>query len=658
MISISIACASFNSGENPNSEPQNNERISQDIQIERDQDPNEPVLVTGTIPFTSPFFLNWTAEPFVLLEDQAGFIARDKEFVFPLEGQAIGPVWTLDDNTLGFSLPLPSVPQGTYVDVDQDGEEDTGLMVFGVAFWANIWGGPFLEEREGTGWSTASTTTITDPERDYEITAGYLIIWAPDEDQAFPSGFGDDQMLFTEDDPTQPVPAGYSIVDLNTEPFEVYKEPNPEFELVEGPGEVKDYSDMSFIEAFETMFEKVSLEYPFTEEKNVDWDALYNKYLPRVEEAGSDYEFYLAVLQFSLEIPDSHIGVSSSDHISRMFFELAGGSFGMRLAELSDGRVVVIQVYPGFAADAAGIEIGAEIISWDGEPVTDALDAVISPFGPFSTAHHARQDQLTFLTRYPEGTEVEIQFKNPDATTQTAELRAEIELDSYFDTFWFYNADPVSLPIEAVTLPGGVVYINITTFSEDYNLMAQTWEYYIEKLIETENAPGLILDLRTNGGGSSGMASAFAGYFIDEEIETYQRAYYNHSLGEFEYRDEPSKVKPGPLNYSGPVVVLISPTCVSACEGFAYTLSLNDRAIIIGHAPTAGAFGEVGRGQYALPGNIDVQFPTGRTVDMQGEVLIEGIGVIPDILVPVTFESALGLEDTVLETALDLLLGN
>ncbi|MEN8241426.1 MAG: hypothetical protein ABFS17_05860, partial [Chloroflexota bacterium] len=253
LLAISIACANFGTEQNHNQTTNNSnnnvntEGSSEDENsVTSPSDPDEPVMISGTIPFTSPFFINITAEPFILLEDQAGFIARDKEFIFPLEGQAIGPVWEIDENTLGFSLSLPTQPQGTYVDLDQDSDEDQGLMVFGVAFWGNIWGGPFLEEREGTGWSTGHTTTITDAERDYEITAGYLIIWAPDDEQGFPSGFGDDEMIFTEDDPIQDVPAGYSIVDLNSEPFKVSKEAHPEFELVEGNSEVKDYSEMSY----------------------------------------------------------------------------------------------------------------------------------------------------------------------------------------------------------------------------------------------------------------------------------------------------------------------------------------------------------------------------------------------------------------------------
>ncbi len=127
---------------------------------------DEPVVITGTIPFTSPFFINMTAEPFVLLEDQAGFYARDLDFEFPLAGQTIGPVWEVDEQTYGFSLSLPSVPQGTFLDLDNNGSEDKGVMVFQVAFWSNTWGGPFLEEREGTGWSGAYTSALTDPERE------------------------------------------------------------------------------------------------------------------------------------------------------------------------------------------------------------------------------------------------------------------------------------------------------------------------------------------------------------------------------------------------------------------------------------------------------------------------------------------------------------
>ncbi len=613
---------------------------------------DEPTLITGTIPFTSPFFLNTLGEAFVMLEDQAGFVARDEDYAFPLPSQVIGPIEQSGENTLSFTLVLPSVPQGTLLDVDNDGGGDVGVMIFQIAYWNNTWGGPFLEERDGSGWSSAYTSAITDPDRDYEITGGLLLIWAPDGNQGFPSGFGHDQMLFTADDPTQAVPAGYNMVDLNSEPFRVYKEANPVLELIEGAGEVKDFSNLNYADAFDAMFERVSVEYPFTEDKGIDWDALSETFSPRARQARNAEDFYRVLRDFTYAIPDAHVGLTIN---SQVFFEEQGGSFGLILAELNDGRVIVTQVLPDTPGAREGIEVGAEILRWGGKPVQQALDDVEPYFGPYSTEHAKRKDKLIFLTRVPPETDVAIQYRNPGGATTDVTLTADIEYDSLFTAYPAFNTDEFDLPIEAKTLPSGIVYIRINTFSDDYALMAEIWGRQIQALIDNE-VPGLILDLRVNGGGSGGLAANFAGYFIDEEIEVSQHAYYNHETGVFEYGDEPARLEPGPLYYGGPIAILVSPNCVSACEGFAYWLTLNQRAIIVGHAATAGAYGEVGLGQYTMPGDINMQFPTGRPETPDGDLLIEGQGVPLDITVPVTLESALGQIDAVLDAAVEALL--
>jgi C-terminal processing protease CtpA/Prc len=76
---------------------------------------------------------------------------------------------------------------------------------------------------------------------------------------------------------------------------------------------------------------------------------------------------------------------------------------------------------------------------------------------------------------------------------------------------------------------------------------------------------------------------------------------------------------------------------------------------VVGNYPTAGAFGEVGLGQYKLPDNISAQFPTGRSVTPNGDLVIEGQGVVPDVVVPVTADSVLGNVDTILEAAVQAL---
>ena len=653
IILTGMACSVFNTTPEPAEEPTPTRLPAVPVQP-GEANPNEPVVITGLIPFTSPFFINSIAEPFVLLEDQAGFVDRDKEFEFSLAGQAIGPVdFTDEENTLKFDLALPAVPQGTLLDLDNDGELDTGVQVFAVAYWSNIWGGPFLEARDGRGWSTAYASTITDPNLDDEITGGSLVIWAPDDEQQFPTGFGADERLFTEDDPVGPVPAGYSIVDLNQEPFDVYKEPQPFFELVEGASAVKDFSEMDRGEAFEAMFTRVAREYPFTEEKNIDWAALEAEFVPRAAAADNTDDYYRVVRDFTFAIPDAHVGVSFN---AQVFFDDAGGSFGMVLAELTDRRVIVTQVLPDTPAAREGIQVGAQIIKWDGVSMQQALTETISYFGPYSTAHQEVQDKLIFLTRRPPGTRVAFEYQNPGEDPVEVELEAEVEYDSLFESIAGFTDDELSLPLEAEVLDAsGLGYVKINTFSDDYNLMARLWEGFIEGLVENE-VPGLILDMRVNGGGSGGLAMDFAGYFFAEETVLFERSYYNEITGQFEPREIPTRVEPGPIQFVGPIAVLVGPDCFSACEGFTYALTRLENTIVVGHFPTAGAFGEVGRGQYELPDDLSLQFPTGRPETLDGELVIEGLGVEPDIFVPITEESALGLADPVLDTAVDALL--
>jgi len=132
------------------------------------------------------------------------------------------------------------------------------------------------------------------------------------------------------------------------------------------------------------------------------------------------------------------------------------------------------------------------------------------------------------------------------------------------------------------------------------------------------------------------LATDFAAYFFDEEITVNRNAYYNDISGEFEYLDTDRTIEPAPLFYEGEVAVLVGPDCVSACEGFSYMMQMDGRAVVVGHYPTAGAYGEVGQGQYDLPEALSMQFPTGRPEALDGTVLIEGAGVVPDVLVPVT----------------------
>ena len=264
-----------------------------------------------------------------------------------------------------------------------------------------------------------------------------------------------------------------------------------------------------------------------------------------------------------------------------VFFEERGGGFGLILAELGDGRVIVTTILPDMPAAEAGIKVGAEIIEWDGQPVGQAIGQVQPYFGPYSTEHLKRLEQVVFLTRVPPFESVTVTFQNPGASgPEVVTMVAEAEYASLFQALPYVAEDELTLPVEGEVLDeSGLGYINIATFCADYSLMTGLWEHYMGEMIESE-IPGLIIDLRLNGGGNMGLALDFGGYFFDEEIILSQRLDFNDLTGAFEVEGLPARIVPGPTLYEGPVALLVSPYCVSACEGFAYALTRDGRSTV------------------------------------------------------------------------------
>lgn len=94
---------------------------------------------------------------------------------------------------------------------------------------------------------------------------------------------------------------------------------------------------------------------------------------------------------------------------------------------------------------------------------------------------------------------------------------------------------------------------------------------------------------------------------------------------------------PANLQNTGPVAVLVGPGCVSACEFFSYDMTINGRAQIVGEYPTDGGGGSIEA--FYMPENIYCQMTFGRAVDPNGNVHIEGKGIVPIVKVPVTAEN-------------------
>src|SRR3990170_2537160 len=603
---------------------------------EIENDEGGPVVITGEVNYTNPFFTEGVAQPVVILEDQGGFVVRDRNFLIPVESQVLGQI-TSDFYTSPFtySISLPQVPNGTLRDVDQDDEEDQGVMVYAPAYWTNTWGDPYLERRDqsGGGWSSAYASTKVSDDRDnyLEVYGGMYVVYAPDDQQGFPSGFGEDEKLFTEDDPIVQLPEGWTVVDLETDPFTFDRSHETEIPLLE-PESV----------AFDAMLEKLSTEYAFTEYKGIDWDEKAAEFRSRFEETEqqNDPEAYmLALRDFLWSIPDAHVGMDTSGLQGQFEAETAGG-LGMAIRELDDGRVIVNYVLEGGPAEEAGIRFGAEILEIDGKPMGEAISENVPWSSPFSNEEAKRLQQLRYVLRFTLDREsVEVVYKNPGGAQKTAQIPVVEERDSFSFSSFFAGVTGLELPVEYEILDNGYGYVAIYSFFDNDVLTIQLWERLMQTL-NSEGVPGLIIDLRHNGGGSGFLADQMAAYFFDEELELGNTGYYDDSTGDFFFdTGDVSQFFPPreELRYDGRVVLLVGPACASACEFFAYDMTLQDRATVVGQYPTAGAGGSVE--DFVMPEGISVRMTIGRAVDSEGDIHVEGTGVVPYVRVSVTEET-------------------
>ena len=622
-------------------------------------DEGGPVVVSGEVNYTNPLFTLGVAAPMVILEDQAGFVDRNERFQFPLESQTIGQITTdFYDPPFEYTIALPVEPQGSLRDVDQDTLEEPGVMIFAVAYWTNTFGDPFLEVRDmyGGGWSTAyaSTRISEDWETRREVIGGKYLVYAPDAEQGFPSGFGEDNKLFTADDPIVTLPQGYTIVDLDSEVFTFDRTRDARVDLIEPEGSVlADYSEQSYAEAFDSLVEKLRTDYAFTEYKELDWDALSAQFRPAFEEAdaNSDSDAYrLALRDFSWAIPDGHInGYSPGPE----FQEAIGGGIGMGMRDVDDGRTIVNFLTPDGPAEQAGIELKAEIIEINGVPVDEAVDNAVAWSAPFGTEHTARLQKLRYALRAPAGTEFEVTYQNPGAAeAETVTLETVGEFDSFSQSSFAARQTGLELPVEYSRIEGtDYLLVSINSFADNNLLAVQLWERMLQAAIQ-QGVPGIVIDMRYNGGGAGFLADQMAAYFFDEELKLGNTGYYDESTDSFQFDEvtvDQFFLPDASLRYSGKVAVLVAPSCSSACEFFAYDMTVEDRAAIVGQYPTGGLGGSVN--DVKMPEDIFFRMTIGRAVDADGNIHIEGNGVAPTVLVPVNEETLFAEGDPILDAA-------
>lgn len=343
--------------------------------------------------------------------------------------------------------------------------------------------------------------------------------------------------------------------------------------------------------------------------KGIDWQAVSNQFCAEVSGVSNDVQHVKLCQRLLARLKDGHA------RLTDLKVQLPDESRGRRRAGpcvhllVSGERVYVRQAF-GPAAER-GVKIGQEVLRIDDLPAREWLTRCAEKKADeagYSTAHQALYAACHWGLGDWAGTPITFEVLDSGRTNRVALERS--------GGANFIPAGPIFPPKDLKRLgrqsygktASGYGYIHLRDVPGNLPEQLDTM------LDEIGNAPGLILDMRANGGGGCDHAAVF-GRFVPGGTNWMRYA----SAGK----------KP----FAGPMVVIVDAGSRSAGETVSGMFKEDGRAYMIGDSPTAGTSSSkttlpVPSGLFAA--YFSVRSNMGRFNSGRG---IEGIGVPPHEIV-------------------------
>ena len=332
-----------------------------------------------------------------------------------------------------------------------------------------------------------------------------------------------------------------------------------------------------------------------------DWSTAVERYRTAAAEAPDTEALYDVINEMLAELDDAHTAALSPQAAWEDF--VAERAFvGINLERVED-EWVVSELRPGSEAEEAGIQVGWIAIARDGETLTE--------------------DGITFESE--PGVTYEWTFVDENNALRQVMLRARTLSDR--------------MPPQERHSEEGWVYLRFDEFESDY----QQW--LSERLTVNRDAPGVVLDLRYNSGGSISSLERVINDFFPE-----RKAYGAFVSRQGRRNDEKSAWRGG-VSYSGELVVLIGPGSASSAEILAHVMKHYERATLIGRK-TAGVV--VARQYHRLRDGGELQIGTYDYQSLDDERL-QGNGVEPEVAVERTLADMRAGRDPDLSAAVEWL---
>lgn len=401
--------------------------------------------------------------------------------------------------------------------------------------------------------------------------------------------------------------------------------------------------------AFDEAWQSIHDTHFDTKFNGVDWDALKTELRPRAESARTRDEVRAVIGEMVARLGQSHFALIPSGSLpdADSPHDQAGG-FGFDV-RLRDGLLLVVSLEPAGPAAAAGVKLG-----WSVRSIGDLdVPGMLGRMGAASAELGARKIafQMWAVAQAhmlgPVGERETLTFADGEDHPHELELaRAKRDVTAHdvgptLPTFY--------LKFQSEVLERGAKKVGLIAFSNWFLPVMQPIDAAVERMRACD---GMILDLRGNTGGAVAMNMGIAGHFFAEPKK----------LGAMLTRDSTMNIMAIPRRvnaagelvepFAGPLAVLVDEATASASESFAGGLQSVGRARIFGET-TAGAVlpattTRLSSGDSLLHAMGDFETSTGAR--------LEGVGVVPDQVVPLTRAELLAGRDPVLESALDWIL--
>jgi carboxyl-terminal processing protease len=273
------------------------------------------------------------------------------------------------------------------------------------------------------------------------------------------------------------------------------------------------------------------------------------------------------------------------------------------------------------------------VLRVDDTPVAERIAEIQKKRLPSSSERATRWFIYNRVFAGPPDSSVKVELKRADGSVFEANVRRQI-----------YSEAP---QVTTHVLPSGNVYIRFDGFQRP---ITREFRAALQKF---RGAPGLIVDLRRNGGGDLAVLLPIAGYFFGKKTlfakdSTRTGKPLSSYVGLFKLPLQLYVGRAGEQIYSGPVVILVDAHSASSSEVFAAGMQDTLRARVIGSQSCGCVLGiakpRVMKGGGVLEMSEVLWFsPKGRK--------LEGTGIIPDQLVtPTMFDLQRG-RDAVLAAA-------